>query len=146
MPTGTGTPSRLRQVITSPVLLVLLVAPFFGEGLSGSTPPLDLLLPWNLAFMAALYGCGALVCRDLAHRCGLGFSGLVVLGVAYAAWEEALVDQYWFFPDFWSDSGVGDYSGVAHQRPARRAPHGLPLGDQHLLLGPRRGVARSAGA
>lgn len=105
---------RLRRLLTSPVLLVLLVAPFFGEGLSGSSPPLDLLLPWNLAFMAALYGCGALVCRDVAHRFDLGFSGLVVLGVAYAVWEEALVDRYWFFPDFWADSGVGGYSVVWH--------------------------------
>lgn len=96
------------------MLLILLVAPFFGEGLSGSTPPLDLVLPWNLAFMAALYGCGALLCREVAHRCGLGFTGLVVLGVAYAVWEEALVDRYWFFPRFWEDSGVGTYSVVGH--------------------------------
>lgn len=102
------------RVSPRPVLLILLVAPFFGEGLSGSSPPLDLLLPWNLAFMAALYGCGALVCREVAHRFGLGFSGLVLLGVAYAVWEEALVDRYWFFPDFWDDSGIGTYSVVWH--------------------------------
>lgn len=102
------------RVSPRPVLLILFVAPFFGEGLSGSSPPLDLLLPWNLAFMAALYGCGALVCREVAHRFGLGFSGLVLLGVAYAVWEEALVDRYWFFPDFWDDSGIGTYSVVWH--------------------------------
>lgn len=106
--------NRVRRVTTHPALLVLLVAPWFGEALSGSTPPLDLLLPWNLAFMAALYGCGALVCREVAHRCGLGFPGLVLLGVAYAIWEEALVDRYWFFPTFWQDSGVGGYSVVGH--------------------------------
>ena len=104
----------VRRVLTSPVLLILLMAPLFGEGLSGSSPPLDLILPWNLAFMAALYGCGALVCREIAHRFGLGFSGLVLLGVAYAVWEEALVDRYWFFPDFWDDSGIGSYSVVWH--------------------------------
>lgn len=92
----------------------MLIAPYFGEGLSGSTPALDLLLPWNLAFMAALYGCGALVCREVAHRFDLGFGGLVVLGVAYAVWEEALVDRYWFFPDFWTDSDIGSYSVVWH--------------------------------
>jgi hypothetical protein len=102
------------RVARSPLLLILIVAPFFGEGLSGSSPPLELLLPWNLAFMAALYGCGALVCREVAHRFGLGFSGLVVLGVAYAVWEEALVDRYWFFPGFWADSGVDTYSVVWH--------------------------------
>jgi hypothetical protein len=97
-----------------PAVLVLLIAPYFGEALSGSTPPLDLLLPWNLAFMGALYGCGALICREIAHRFGLGFRGLCLLGVAYAVWEEALVDRYWFFPTFWRDSGIGDYSVVWH--------------------------------
>jgi hypothetical protein len=105
---------RLRRAITSPALLILLIAPFFGEGLSGSSPPLDLLMPWNLAFMAALYGCGALVCREVAHRFGLGLTGLVLLGVAYAVWEEALVDRYWFFSQFWEESGIGTYSVVWH--------------------------------
>ncbi|SKB06279.1 hypothetical protein [Aeromicrobium choanae] len=107
-------PGRLRRALTSPVLLILLLAPFFGEGLSGSSPPLDLVLPWHLAFMVALYGCGALVCREVAHRCGLSFSGLVLLGVAYAVWEEAIVDRYWFLPQFWEDSGIGTYSVVWH--------------------------------
>jgi hypothetical protein len=104
----------MGRLFTHPVLLILLLAPFFGEGLSGSTPPLDLLLPWNLAFMAALYGCGALVCREVVHRFDLGFGGLLVLGTAYGVWEEGLVDRYWFFPDFWADAGVGTYSVVWH--------------------------------
>jgi hypothetical protein len=114
MTTDGGEPGRFRRAITSPVLLILLLAPFFGEGLSGSSPPLDLVMPWNFAFMAALYGCGALVCREVAHRFGLGFRGLVLLGVGYAVWEEALVDRYWFFPQFWEDSGIGTYSVVWH--------------------------------
>ncbi|WP_250004734.1 hypothetical protein [Actinoplanes sp. M2I2] len=114
MTTDDGKAGRLRRVITSPVLLILVLAPFFGEGLSGSSPPLDLLLPWNLAFMMALYGCGALVCREVAHRFSLGFTGLVLLGAAYAVWEEAIVDRYWFFPQFWAESGIGVYSVVWH--------------------------------
>lgn len=102
----------LRRFIRSPVLLILLIAPYFGEGLSGSTPPLDLILPFNLAFMAALYGCGALICREVAFRFGLGFPGLCILGAAYGIWEEALVDRFWFFPQFWERSGIGDYSVV----------------------------------
>jgi hypothetical protein len=50
----------------------------------------------------------------VAYRFGLGFSGLVVLAIAYAVWEEALVDRYWFLPRFWEDSGVGTYSVVWH--------------------------------
>lgn len=103
-----------RWLASHPVVLILLLAPFFGEGLSGSSPPLVLVVPWHLAFMVALYGCGALVCREVAVRAGLGFPGLCLLGVAYAVWEEALVDRYWFFPDFWADSGVGTYSVVWH--------------------------------
>lgn len=94
--------------------MILLIAPFFGEGLSGSSPPLELVLPWHLAFMIALYGCGALLCREVAHRFGLGFSGLMLLGVAYAVWEEALVDRYWFVPRLWDDSAIGEYSAVWH--------------------------------
>jgi hypothetical protein len=114
MATTGGERGRLRRAVTSPVLLILLIAPLFGEGLSGSSAPLELLTPWHLAFMAALYGCGALVCREVAHRFGLGFTGLILLGVAYAVWEEALVDRYWFFPRFWEDSGIGTYSAVWH--------------------------------
>ena len=106
--------TKARRFLTHPALLVLLLAPYFGEGLSGSTPPLDLVLPWNLALMMALYGCGALLCRDVAHRFGLGFAGLILLGAAYGVWEEALVDRYWFYPKFWHDSGVGNYSVAWH--------------------------------
>lgn len=106
--------SWFRQFIRSPVLLILLIAPYFGEGLSGSSPPLTLLLPWNLAYMAALYGCGALLCREITHRFNLGFTGLVMLGVAYGVWEEALVDRFWFFPKFWEDSDIGTYSVFWH--------------------------------
>jgi hypothetical protein len=104
----------VRRALTSPALLILLIAPYFGEGLSGSTPPLDLLLPWNLAFMSALYGCGALICREIVYRFKLGFVGLCLLGAAYSVWEEALVDRYWFYPTFWKESGIGTYSVVWH--------------------------------
>lgn len=103
-----------RRVFTSPALLVLLIAPFFGEGLTGSTPPFQLLVPWNLGFMILLYGCGALICREVMHRFGLGMTGLCFLGAAYGVYEEALVDRYWFFPEFWETTGVGTYSVVWH--------------------------------
>ncbi|AEV85763.1 hypothetical protein ACWT_4741 [Actinoplanes sp. SE50] len=106
--------ATLRRALGSPALRILVLAPFFGEGLSGSSPPLDLLMPGRLAFMMALYGCGALVCRDIAHRFRLGLPGLILLGVAYAIWEEGLVDRYWFLPAFWTDSGIGSYSVVGH--------------------------------
>lgn len=114
MATLDGLRGRLRHVVGSPALLVLVLAPVFGEGLSGSGPPLDLLVPWTFAFMVALYGCGALVCREVAHRFDLGFPGLMLLAAAYGVWEEGLVDRYWYLPAFWEDSGVGDYGVVWH--------------------------------
>lgn len=105
---------RIRAWCARPWLLVLLLAPYCGEGLSGSSPPLTLLMPWHLAFMMALYGCGALICREIACRAGLGFPGLVLLGAAYGVFEEGLVDRYWYLPSFWESSGVGDYSVVFH--------------------------------
>jgi hypothetical protein len=105
---------RLIRSLRTPAVAILLIAPFFGEALSGSTPPLDLILPWNLALMAGLYGCGALICREVARRFQLGLLGLCLLGAAYGVYEEALVDRYWFYPTFWHDTGVGHYSVVWH--------------------------------
>jgi hypothetical protein len=105
---------RLIRLLRRPGLAILLVAPFFGETLSGATPPLDLILPWNLALTAGLYGCGALICREVARRFGLGLLGLCLLGAAYGVYEEALVDRYWFYRKFWDETGVGSYSQVWH--------------------------------
>lgn len=96
-----------------PVIAVLLVAPWVGEAVTTSTPGLELLLPWNLAFMVGLYGSGALLCREIARRNGFGLPGLALLGAAYGVWEEALVDRYWFTPSFWAEMELGTYSVVA---------------------------------
>ena len=95
-----------------PVLTLLVVAPFLGEVLSTATPPLDLVLPWNLLLFAALYGCGALLCREVAYRWGLALPTLALLGAAYGVYEEALVDRFWFDPGYAQETGVGDYARV----------------------------------
>jgi hypothetical protein len=105
---------RLIAFICHPRFAILLVAPLVGEVLSTATPPLDLLLPWNLALMMALYGGGALICREVARRYRLGLLGLCLLGAAYAVYEEALVDRYWFDPGYWKNAGVGSYSAIWH--------------------------------
>jgi hypothetical protein len=97
-----------------PVVALLLVAPFLGEVLSTATSPLHLLLPWNLALFAALYGGGALLCREIGHRFGFGLPGLALLGAAYGVYEEALVDRYWFDPAYARATGVGDYAQIWH--------------------------------
>lgn len=103
---------KLSRARNSPVLVLLLLAPFFGEALSGATPPLDLILPWNLGLMVGLYGCGALICREVVLRYRLGLVGLILLGAAYGVWEEGLVDRYWYDPKFWADQNIGTYSVV----------------------------------
>ena len=100
--------------VRHPALLLLVVAPLFGEGLSGSSPPTTLLLPWHLAFMMALYGCGVLLCREIAVRWRLGFSGLCLLGVAYGVIEEGLIDRYWSDASYWHEAGIGRYGVVGH--------------------------------
>jgi hypothetical protein len=107
-----GRGRRAVRRLRSPAAAILLLAPFCGESLSGSTPPLDLVLPWNLALMTGLYGSGALICREAARRFGLGLPGLILLGAAYGVYEEALIDRYWFYPHFWNQTGVGTYSEV----------------------------------
>ena len=103
--------ARLRQ----PVFAVLLLAPALGEWLSGATPPLDMVVwPPGLVLLVSLYGCGALLCREIARNHGLGLRGLCLLAAAYAVFEEALVDRFWFDPRPAAEGGLGRYSEVWH--------------------------------
>lgn len=92
--------------------MVLLLAPFLGEVLSTSTTPLGLLVPWILVLQVCLYGCGALLCRELARRWRLGLPGLLLLAAAYAVYEEALITGFWFSSNYQDKVGVGSYSRV----------------------------------
>lgn len=98
-----------------PVVAVLVLAPVLGDCLTGATPPLNLVFwPPGAVYLVALYGCGALLCREIAYRRGLGLAGLCVLGAAYAVVEEALVDRFWFKPRSPSDGGLGHYGELWH--------------------------------
>jgi len=96
------------------VVVVLFLAPILGEWLSTATPPLNMLWPPALVLMVSLYGCGALLCREIARRSGLGLRGLCLLAAAYGVWEEALVDRFWFHPRPDDEGGLGTYSEVWH--------------------------------
>lgn len=97
-----------------PLASLLLVAPVFGEVLSTSTTPVDLLQPWSLVLMIGLYGCGAVLVRELTLRWRLGWTGLLLLSTVYGIIEEGLVDRFWYDPAYWADSGIGAYSAVGH--------------------------------
>jgi hypothetical protein len=100
--------------LANPVVAILVLAPFLGEVLSTSTLPLDFVLPWNLVLLAALYGSGALICRELMRRYHLGLPGFCLLAAAYAVYEEALIVHSWFDSRYQERSGVGAYSRVWH--------------------------------
>lgn len=95
--------SRLRH----PALAALLLAPVLGEWLSTASPPLNMLWPPAFVLLVSLYGCGALLCREIARRNGLGLRGLCLLAAAYAVFEEALVDRFWFHPRPADEGGLG---------------------------------------
>jgi hypothetical protein len=94
--------------------VALLLAPVLGEWLSTATPPIDMLWPPALLLVVSLYGCGALLCREIARRKDLGLRGLCLLAAAYGVFEEALVDRFWFHPRPADEGGLGTYSEVWH--------------------------------
>lgn len=106
----TGRVTRLRR----PAFVVLVLAPVLGEWLSTASPPLNSLWPPSTVLLISMYGCGALLCREIARRNGLGLLGLCLLAAAYAVFEEALVDRYWFHARPADDGGLGHYSEVWH--------------------------------
>ena len=63
----------------------------------------------SLLLLAPMYGCGALVIRELARRAHAGWPTLVLLAAAYALIEEGLVDQMLFNPAY---LGLADFSGL----------------------------------
>jgi hypothetical protein len=87
-----------------PVLTLLLLSPAVGELLSGSSPPSQFVNPILLLFLLGLYGCGALLVRELTTRFHLNVLGILLLGVAYGIIEEGLTCKSFFNP-YWKDVG-----------------------------------------
>jgi len=88
-----------------PWLVLLLLAPAMGELLSGSSPPTEFFQPFGFTVLVALYGCGALVCRELKVRWRKGVGTLMLLGCGYGVLEEALMVASFYNPS-WMDLGV----------------------------------------
>jgi hypothetical protein len=96
------------------VILLLFLPPVVGELLSGSSPPLVFFKPGSLLMLVLLYGCGALLIRELKARWNLQWS-IIFLAVAYGITEEGIMVKSFFNPG-WVDlgalSGYGTYFGV----------------------------------
>jgi hypothetical protein len=88
----------------APVLALLVLSPLVAEVLFGATPISNLgaILP-----DIAVYGCGAILVRELARSRGPGFGRIALLGAAYAIVEEGLALQSMFNPDLFNAGIVG---------------------------------------
>ena len=91
----------------APALVLLILSPVVAEILLGSTPLSKLSLVTFLLYIG-FYGTGAVLIRELVRQRGLGWSRIVVLGLAFGVVEEGLVTQSLFNPHF---PGIG-YLGI----------------------------------
>lgn len=96
-----------------PALALFIVAPIFGELFSGSLPLNEFINPIAFSIMAMLYGCGAIIARELTIRWKKGWFSLLLLGFAYGIFEEGIMVRSFFDPN-WMDLGsLGVYGRVA---------------------------------
>lgn len=80
-----------------PALGLILVAPLVAEFLLGNLP--IKMLP-ALIVLAPMYGGGALLIREVVRRTGRGWPSILLLGMAYAVFEEAFTTQSLFNPNY----------------------------------------------
>lgn len=114
-PANLATPTGRRGWRIPPALVLFFLSPMIAELLSGSSPPAEFFRPVALVLMAALYGSGAILCRELTVRWGKGWPSLLTLGAAYGIVEEGLMVKSFFDPN-WVDLGplgvYGRWAGV----------------------------------
>ncbi|HEX2994037.1 MAG TPA: hypothetical protein VHP14_04415 [Anaerolineales bacterium] len=84
-----------------PALALWLIAPVFGELVSGSTPLNEYISPFTI-LLCMLYGSGAVIIRERLIRGGKSWRGLLWLGAAYGIFEEGLMVRSFFDPN-WQD-------------------------------------------
>jgi hypothetical protein len=95
----------------APVFGLFLLAPFTGEFLLGNLSGADIAIG---LLLVPLYGCGAILVRELGRRTGGGWPAIGLLAVAYALLEEGPLDQL-----LWNDSYAGhDYLSGPSYLPA----------------------------
>jgi hypothetical protein len=96
-----------------PALALFFIAPIFGELFSGSSPLNEYIFPITFVTLSLLYGCGAIIVRELAIRWKKGWLSIFILGAAYGIYEEGILVQSFFDPG-WVDLGdLAVYGRVA---------------------------------
>jgi hypothetical protein len=78
-------------------LALFFMAPWVAEFLLGN---LSIAMLPALIVLAPMYGGGALLIRELVRRTGRGWPSILVLGLAYAVFEEAFTTQSLFNPNY----------------------------------------------
>ncbi|CAM5494556.1 hypothetical protein SRIMM317S_04274 [Streptomyces rimosus subsp. rimosus] len=91
------TPHRWRSAFA-----LVLLAPLVGVHFLGNTPMSDL---GALFLYLPLYGCAALLIREIARRTGRGWPTMLLLAAAYGLFEEGPVDQMLWNPHY----GTADF-------------------------------------
>jgi len=85
-------------------IMLLFLSPLVAELLTTATPPWQFVNPVSLAILLSLYGSGALLIREYRARRKLGFTSVLLLGLAYGVLEEGLAVETFFNPE-WKDLG-----------------------------------------
>ena len=97
----------------SPSVTLFVIAPILAEVLPGATPPIVfLLVPPVAIWETLLYGCGALLVRQLARRWNGGWWTVLVLGAAYGLIEEGLSLKVIFNTAFEPAGALSTYGRV----------------------------------
>jgi hypothetical protein len=82
-----------------PILLLIVLAPFLAEVISGDTPLPQFFLPGIFfGYVLSLYGLPVLVIREVAIRWRLGLLGLWCLGLVFGLYCEGLRTESLFYP------------------------------------------------
>ncbi|MGW5362721.1 hypothetical protein [Actinopolymorpha pittospori] len=81
----------------APAIGLFFLAPLIAEFLLGNLP---VSLLFALVVLAPLYGAGALLIREVVRRTGRGWPSIIVLGLAYAVFEEGVTTQSLFNPNY----------------------------------------------
>jgi hypothetical protein len=76
---------------------LFFLSPFVAEYLLGN---ISISAIAALPFLALMYGCGAILIREITRHRGYGWPTLILMGLAYGILEEGLITQSLFNPSY----------------------------------------------
>lgn len=97
-------PTAGDQAARAATATAFVLAPLLAELLTGSLPPSEFFHPVHLLLTVPLYGCGALLCHELATRRRGGWRAIVLYAVAFTIVAEGFGSGSLTSPD-WVDIG-----------------------------------------